>query len=214
MRSIRELAPFVALMVVIVAASNVLVQYPLHATLAGIDLANILTWGAFTYPVAFLITDLTNRRFGVRAARIVVCCGFVIAVAVSVELAAPRIAAASGAAFLAGQLLDVTVFNRLRRMQWWLAPLSSTVIGSIVDTTIFFGVAFAPFFAFVGANDPFAIASAPAFGFLPFEVPRYVSWAAGDLSVKLIVGLGMLVPYGLLLAVMKPDRRALEGSAA
>lgn len=199
MRTIRNLAPFVAAMAVVVAASNYLVQFPLDATIGRLHLADILTWGAFSYPVAFLVTDLTNRRFGVRAARVVVCCGFVIAVAVSVWLSAPRIAAASGAAFLAGQLLDVTVFNRLRRLQWWLAPLSATVVGSALDTLIFFSVAFAPAFAFIGPNDAFATGLAPFFGLAPFDAPRFVSWASGDLSVKLIVGLGMLVPYGMLL---------------
>ncbi|MGN6551735.1 MAG: queuosine precursor transporter [Pararhizobium sp.] len=213
MRTIRNLAPFIALMTIVVAASNYLVQFPLDATIGRLHLADILTWGAFTYPVAFLVTDLTNRRFGVRAARIVVCCGFVIAVAVSVRLSTPRIAIASGAAFLAGQLLDVTVFNRLRRLQWWLAPLSASIVGSALDTLIFFSIAFAPAFAFIGPNDAFATGLAPFFGLAPFDAPRFVSWASGDLSVKLVSGLVLLIPYGMLLNVLKPKLMAATAAA-
>jgi uncharacterized PurR-regulated membrane protein YhhQ (DUF165 family) len=102
----------------------------------------LLTWGAFTYPVAFLVTDLANRRFGPQAARIVVFIGFIIAVALSIWLASPRIAIASGSAFLMAQLLDVSIFDRLRDRVWWLPPLVSTVIGSCLDTFIFFSLAF------------------------------------------------------------------------
>ncbi|HET7413702.1 MAG TPA: queuosine precursor transporter, partial [Pararhizobium sp.] len=118
---------------------------------------------------------------------------------ISVKLSTPRIAIASGSAYLAGQLLDVTVFNRLRRLKWWLAPLSASIVGSIIDTAVFFSIAFAPAFAFIGPNEPFAIAGAPFFGLASFDAPRFVSWASGDLSVKLLVGLTMLVPYGMLL---------------
>lgn len=208
MQTLRNLAPFVVVMSIVVAASNYLVQFPLDARIGPLDLADILTWGAFTYPVAFLITDLTNRRFGVGAARLVVACGFFIAVAVSMELSTPRIAAASGTAYLVGQLLDVTVFNRLRRLQWWKAPLTASLVGSVLDTAIFFSVAFAPVFAFVGPNDPFAIAGAPLFGILPVDLPRFVSWACGDLSVKLIAALILLVPYGMLLSVLRPHLAA------
>lgn len=208
MLTVRNLAPFIVVMSIVVAASNYLVQFPLDVKIGRLDLADILTWGAFTYPVSFLVSDLANRRFGVGAARIVVGCGFVIAVVISIRLSTPRIAIASGSAYLAGQLLDVTVFNRLRRLQWWLAPLSASIVGSIMDTAIFFSVAFAPFFAFVGPNDPFAIGTAPFFGIASFDAPRFVSWAVGDLSVKLFVGLTMLIPYGMLLNVIRPTPAA------
>ena len=166
MQTLRKTAPFILLMAIVVASSNYLVQFPVQARVGPLDLADILTWGAFTYPVAFLVTDLTNRRFGVGPARLVVACGFVFAVAVSMGLSTPRIAIASGTAYLVGQLLDVTVFNRLRRLKWWKAPLTASLVGSVLDTVIFFSVAFAPAFSFVGPNDPFAIAGAPLFGVL------------------------------------------------
>lgn len=205
MQTLRKTAPFILLMAVVVASSNYLVQFPVQADLGPLDLADILTWGAFTYPVAFLVTDLTNRRFGVGPARLVVACGFVIAVAVSVGLSTPRIAIASGTAYLVGQLLDVTVFNRLRRLKWWKAPLTASLVGSLLDTAIFFSVAFAPAFSFIGPNDPFAIAGAPLFGIFPEGLPRFVSWAGGDLSVKLLAALVLLLPYGMLLKVLKPQ---------
>jgi len=115
-------------MVAVVAASNWLVQYPIN---------DFLTWGALTYPVSFLVTDLTNRGFGPARARQVVYVGFALGVALSVWLADWRIAAASGSAFMAGQLLDISIFDRLRRSSWWRAPLASSVLGSIVDTALF-----------------------------------------------------------------------------
>jgi uncharacterized PurR-regulated membrane protein YhhQ (DUF165 family) len=148
MRTAQSYLPFILAMCAVVAASNYLVQFPVQAQFGGINLAEILTWGAFTYPVAFLVTDLTNRRFGPAAARIVVVSGFVLAVALSIWLATPRIAIASGSAFLVAQLLDVAVFERLRRSAWWKAPLLSSLIGSVVDTVLFFGVAFSARFAF------------------------------------------------------------------
>ncbi|MFX3680971.1 VUT family protein [Oceaniradius stylonematis] len=195
---------FVSAMCAVVAASNYLVQFPVQATLGGINLADLLTWGAFTYPVAFLVTDLTNRRFGPSAARTVVFAGFALAVALSVVLATPRIAVASGTAFLTAQLLDVSIFDRLRAQAWWRAPLASSVIGSVLDTLIFFTLAFAPAFAVLGANDAFAIETSSLLGLFAAEAPRWVSWALGDLGVKLLVALAMLVPYGLLLNVSRP----------
>jgi queuosine precursor transporter len=194
MLDIRQTAPFVAAMALVVIASNYLVQFPLQLTLGSVDLADLLTWGAFTYPLAFLVTDLTNRRFGVRAARGVVLAGFVIAVALSIWLATPRIAIASGSAFLLAQLLDVSIFDTLRRAAWWKAPLISTVIGSVVDTVLFFTLAFAATFAFLGANDDFAIGTAPLFGVFAVEAPRWVSWALGDLAVKLLALLSVIRP--------------------
>ncbi|MEL6197356.1 MAG: VUT family protein, partial [Pseudomonadota bacterium] len=122
----------------IVALSNVAVQYPIN---------DLLTWGAFTYPFAFLVTDLTNRFLGTNAARRVVLAGFVLGVLLSAWLATPRIAIASGSAFLVAQLVDVAVFDRLRQGQWWRAPAVSSVIGSAIDTALFFSIAFSASFA-------------------------------------------------------------------
>lgn len=168
------IAAGVAAMTVIVSASNILVQYPIN---------DWLTWGALTYPVAFLVTDLTNRKLGARAARRVVYVGFALAVIFSAVLATPRIAMASGSAFLVAQLLDILVFNRLRRARWWLAPLVSSTFGSIVDTALFFSLAFA------GTNIP------------------WVTLAFGDLGIKLAMALMMLIPFRLLLAVTAPVER-------
>ncbi|MEK1874355.1 MAG: queuosine precursor transporter [Rhizobium altiplani] len=204
MLTTRSTLIYVALMTLVVVASNFLVQFPLHAELAGINLADILTWGAFTYPVAFLITDLTNRQFGPQAARKVVFAGFVVGVTLSFYTSVPRIAIASGSAYLAGQLLDISLFNRLRRQAWWRAPLVGSLIGSMLDTVIFFSFAFAAFFVFFGPNDPFALESAPILGVLSAAAPRWISWAIGDFSVKMIVGLVMLLPYGALMNVLRP----------
>ncbi|MDE1993886.1 MAG: queuosine precursor transporter [Rhizobiaceae bacterium] len=204
MLKLRYTLIYVVLMTLVVVASNILVQYPLQASFAGINLADILTWGAFTYPVAFLVTDLTNRQFGPQTARKVVFAGFVVGVALSFITAQPRIAIASGSAYLAGQLLDISVFNRLRRQAWWRAPLFGSLIGSMLDTVMFFSFAFAPFFVFFGPNDPFAIDWAPILGVFQISAPRWISWAIGDFSVKMTVGLVMLVPYGALMSVLKP----------
>ena len=158
-------------MTVVVVASNILVQYPIN---------DWITWGALTYPVAFLITDLTNRRLGARWARRVVYVGFALAVILSIALATPRIAIASGSAFLCAQLLDVFIFNRLRERDWWQAPLISSVLGSVIDTALFFSLAFA------GTGDP------------------WITWAIGDLGVKLAVAMTMLIPFRLLLAATTP----------
>jgi queuosine precursor transporter len=195
--------PFVAAMAAVVAASNFLVQFPF----AHLGLQDLLTWGAFTYPVAFLVTDLTNRRFGPKAARRVVYAGFAIAVVLSVWLASPRIAIASGSAFLVAQLIDVAVFDRLRQARWWKAPLVSSVIGSVVDTVIFFSLAFAARFAFLdtgfGREDGSLGFAVP---FMGGEVPLWVSLAIGDFCVKMLVGVAMLAPYGALLGLTKPAR--------
>ncbi|MBN9029222.1 MAG: hypothetical protein BGO05_24880 [Rhizobiales bacterium 63-7] len=199
---------YTLLMTLVVVASNFLVQFPLSGSLFGIALGDLLTWGAFTYPVAFLITDLTNRQFGARTARKVVFAGFVVGVALSFVTAQPRIAIASGSAYLLGQLLDIAVFNRLRRQAWWRAPLFGSLIGSALDTTIFFSFAFAASFAIFGPNDPFALEAAPILGVFSAEAPRWMSWAIGDFSVKLLVGLVMLLPYGALMNVLKPMQPA------
>ncbi|MCB1382438.1 MAG: queuosine precursor transporter [Notoacmeibacter sp.] len=201
MTQIRALLPFVALMAFIVAISNVLVQHPFGY----FGLGEILTWGAFTYPVAFLVNDLTNRRLGVAAARKVVVAGFVLAVILSIWLATPRIAIASGSAFLVAQMLDATVFNSLRRAAWWRAPFISTLIGSAIDTVIFFSLAFAAKFAFIdglfGMEDGSLAFPATLLG---SDVPLWVSLAFGDFAVKIVIGLAMLVPYGALLSSLKP----------
>lgn len=195
---------YVALMTLVVVASNFLVQYPLPGSIAGMQLGDLLTWGAFSYPFAFLVTDLTNRQFGPRVARRVVVVGFIVAVLLSFVAATPRIAIASGSAFLFGQLLDISVFNTLRRQSWWRAPLAGSLIGSALDTAIFFSFAFAPSFVFFGPNDSFALETAPLLGVLSTEAPRWISWAMGDLSVKILCGLVMLLPYGALMNVIRP----------
>ena len=209
--------PFVVAMALVVVASNVLVQFPIQGQLGSLALADILTWGAFTYPVAFLVTDLANRRYGPAVARRVVFIGFMAAVACSIvippllfqygyipfETAAGRlvrIAIASGGAFLIGQLLDVTVFNWLRRQSWWRAPVFGSLAGSVIDTAIFFGIAFSAAFAFVGPDDGFALEQAPVLGFMAETAPRWISWAIGDLGVKLLIAVFALIPYRLIAA--------------
>ncbi|MFC0220315.1 queuosine precursor transporter [Pseudochelatococcus lubricantis] len=181
----------VAAMAAVVVVSNIAVQHPFTPW----GLQDYLTWGAFTYPVAFLVTDLTNRRFGVAAARRLVAVGFCIAVVMSALLAEPRIAAASGIAFLVGQLLDVSVFNRLRRLAWWRAPLASGLIGSAIDTALFFSLAFAGV-----VTD---VASYSVLGFSLYA-PVWVAWGVSDFMVKVAMALLMLVPYGALLRIVLP----------
>ena len=191
-----------AAMVAVVVASNVLVQYPVDARLGEVALADVLTWGAFTYPVAFLVTDLTNRWLGPAPARRVVYAGFAVAVALSFALATPRIAVASGSAFLVAQLLDIGLFNRLRRAAWWQAPFVASAIGSILDTALFFSVAFGPLGRPFGADDAFALEYAPLFGAFATELPRWASWALGDLAVKLTAALVLLAPYRVAMALI------------
>jgi queuosine precursor transporter len=201
MTSFKNYLPFVAAMTLVVVASNILVQYPFDH----FGMKDLLTWGAFTYPIAFLVNDLTNRRYGKPAARRVVFAGFLIAVILSVYLATPRIAIASGAAFLTGQLLDIQVFDRLRRQSWWKAPFMATIFGSILDTVIFFSLAFAARFAFIDAAFGMADGSlafpVPFFG---LETSLWVALAFGDLCVKILMGVLALIPYRALLNVLKP----------
>lgn len=210
-------APFAAAMALAVLTSNVLVQFPVQAELGTVALADILTWGAFTYPVTFLVTDLANRRRGPGFARRVVMVGFALAVFSSIAFPPllfklglipfetepgrlARIALASGGAFLLAQLLDVAVFNRLRRQAWWRAPTASSIAGSVLDTAVFFSLAFAPAFLFLGANDGFALEAAPLLGVFDVSVPRWVSWAFGDLGVKLALAVVALLPFRLIAA--------------
>jgi uncharacterized integral membrane protein (TIGR00697 family) len=216
--------PFVLAMALVVVASNILVQFPMQGTVAGLSLADILTWGAFTYPFSFLVTDLANRRYAPAVARRIVFVGFMTAIVCSIvvppllfrhgliefETAADRlvrIAAASGCAFLTAQLLDVTVFNRLRRQSWWRAPIVGTLTGSVFDTMVFFTIAFSGAFAFAGPNDAFALETAPLMGVFPVEAMRWLSWAVGDLSVKLIIAVFALIPYRLV--VLRWTRHAV-----
>lgn len=189
----------VAAMAAVVVASNVLVQHPVAGEIGPFVLSDILTWGAFTYPLAFLVTDVVNRTFGPRKARQVVAAGFFVAVVMSLVLASPRIAIASGTAFLFAQLFDVTLFNRLRFGPWWRAPLTSSVIGSALDTALFFSLAFAA--AIPVSVDAFAVEAQPLFGLAGAgEAPRWVSWAIADYAVKVLVAFTALAPYRLLTA--------------
>ena len=162
-----QLVAAVAAMGVVVLSSNILVQYAIN---------DWLTWGAITYPFAFLVSELVNRRFGPQQARYVAWTGFAVAVAASAVLAPPRIALASGTAFIASQWLDIAVFHRLRAGHWWRAPLVATLLAACLDTLLFWSIAFA------GASDP------------------WVTWALGDLGVKLVLGVALLLPFRLAIA--------------
>ena len=162
----NSLTAGIAAMAIIVAASNFLVRIPIN---------DWLTWGALSYPIAFLVTDLINRRLGPDGARRVVYVGFACGVALSLFTSTPRIALASGAAFLLAQLADVWLYDRLRRLAWWRAPLVSSTLASALDTALFFSLAF-------------------AFSGLP-----WVTWALGDYAVKVAVACAMLLPFRLLM---------------
>lgn len=168
-----------AAMTVLIVASNWLVQFPINAGVV-LGLPILITYGAFTYPVTFLVTDLTNRRHGPRVARRVIYAGFAVGLVLSAILATPRIALASGTAFLVAQLLDVTVFNWLRRQSWWRAPLFASLLGSVVDTMIFFSMAFA------GTAVPWHLL------------------AGSDLAVKLLYAVFALIPYRMYMAIVRP----------
>ena len=171
------------LMGLVVLASNYLVQFPIKYY--GLD--QLLTYGAFSYPIAFLITDLANRSYGKIAARKIVYFGFVIGICFTLffstnfdDLISVRIAIGSGSAFLVAQLLDVQVFDKLRKKRWFIAPLTSSLIGSTVDTFLFFSISF-----------------------YATGVP-WVTLSLGDLAVKIFVALVMLIPFRLLLGTLKP----------
>jgi queuosine precursor transporter len=186
----KDLALPVLAMAAVVALSNIAVQYPIQA----FGLADYLTWGALTYPFAFLVNDLTNRRFGPAPTRRVVYAGFAIAVVLSIVLATPRIALASGTAFLVGQLLDLTVFNWLRRQTWWRAPLAGSLFGSAFDTVIFFSLAFA---GDAAMSDPVTYAGG-------ITVPLWVGLGFFDFCVKVAMALVLLIPYGALMNRIRP----------
>ena len=164
--ALARLALPVAAMAAVIVLSNVLVQHAIN---------DWLTWGAFSYPLVFLVTDLTNRALGPQVARRVAWIGFAIAVAVSLALAPWRIAVASGAAFLFAQLMDVAVFNRWRAATWWKAPLIGSLVASVVDTAVFF------FLAFAGTD------------------MNWLMLATGDLAVKALMAAVLLAPYRALL---------------
>ena len=167
----------------VVLASNYLVQFPIKYY----GLEEILTYGAFSYPIAFLITDLANRSFGKLVARKIVYIGFAIGISFTLlfstnftDLISIRIAIGSGTAFLVAQLLDVQIFDKLRKKEWFVAPLTSSLIGSTIDTFIFFSI------SFYGTGIP------------------WITLSLGDLSVKIFVALMMLIPFRLLLKTLKP----------
>ncbi|WP_075502513.1 queuosine precursor transporter [Candidatus Pelagibacter communis] len=171
------------LMGVVVLSSNYLVQFPVNYY----GLSEILTYGAFSYPIAFLITDLANRSYGKSIAKKIVYLGFFIGVGSTIifstnfqDLISIRIAFGSGIAFISAQLLDVQIFDQLRKKRWFIAPLTSSLIGSVVDTFLFFSISF-----------------------YATGVP-WVTLSLGDLLVKLIVALIMLIPFRILLNTFRP----------
>ena len=171
------------LMGVVVLSSNYLVQFPINHY----GLNEILTYGAFSYPIAFLIIDLANRSFGKSAAKKIVYFGFLLGIGFTVlfstdfaDYISIRIAIGSGIAFLVAQLLDVQIFDKLRKKEWFIAPLTSSIIGSTVDTFLFFSISF-----------------------YATGVP-WVTLSVGDLTVKILVALIMLIPFRLLLKSFKP----------
>ena len=192
---------FIALvaMTLVVLSSNILVQHPFTHW----GLGDYLTWGAFSYPFSFLVTDLANRRFGTRGARRIVYVGFVLAVALSVILATPRIAMASGAAFLVAQLIDIGIFARLRDKAWWMPPFVSSVISSGLDTAIFFSVAFycgpVPGVGLTISDMLGQAGIADACIALP-----WVNLAVADYGVKLALAAIAIAPYGAVMALMRP----------
>ena len=173
------------IMGVIVLASNYLVQFPILYY----GLEEILTYGAFSYPIAFLITDLANRSYGKVIARKIVYIGFIIGIVFTLffstnfaDLISVRIAIGSGTAFMVAQLLDVQIFDQLRKKKWFIAPLTSSLIGSTIDTFLFFSI------SFYGTGIP------------------WVTLSLGDLAVKIFVALLMLVPFRLLLGTLKASK--------
>jgi len=195
-----RLLPGILAMAIIVVASNILVQF-----LFG----QWLTWGAFTYPFAFLVTDLTNRIQGAAAARRVVLAGFVVGLICSLigsqimgefgPLVSFRVALGSGLAFLAAQLTDIAVFNRLRARGWWRAPFYSTLAGSALDTAIFFSVAFSSWMVWIepGNDVSWANEALPMLGSGPVA-PLWTSLAFADWTVKIALAVVALIPFRVL----------------
>ncbi|HEV8035628.1 queuosine precursor transporter [Yoonia sp.] len=206
-----RILPGVLAMATIVVASNILVQFLL--------LDGLLTWGAFTYPLAFLVTDVMNRVYGPSAARKVVFSGLVVGIICSLigsrimiqgdgfeyPAVALRVAIGSATAFLIAQLLDIVVFNRLRDGSWWKAPLGSTLVGSTVDTAIFFSIAFAAVFNGLSASAAEEVMwaqDAAPFLLTGPEMPLWVTLAVADWGVKLSIALLALVPFRIIVTRM------------
>jgi queuosine precursor transporter len=198
MENLRALSLPIMLMALVVLASNILVQYPVEA----FGLADYLTWGAFTYPFAFLLVDLTNRHFGAPKTRQVVYIGFVIAVVLSAWLATPRIAMASGTAFLVANLIDVFIFDKLRNKAWWLPPFLSSVISSALDTVIFFSLAF-HCGEVAGGTISGLLGSIGIADTCDPGVP-WQTLAVADYLVKLALAALFIAPYGALRGLIRP----------
>ncbi|ALI55588.1 queuosine precursor transporter [Celeribacter marinus] len=203
----NRILPGIIAMATIVVASNILVQF--------LILDGLLTWGAFTYPFAFLVTDVMNRVYGVKSARKVIFAGFVTGIVCSLigtqismqgdgytyQAVAMRVAVGSATAFLIAQLVDIAIFNRLRAGAWWRAPLVSTVVGSALDTAIFFTLAFSQSVRFFGEAANAEISW--AWDVVPFltvgpMAPLWMSLAVADWGVKLALALIALLPFRLI----------------
>lgn len=165
-------------MAIIVVSSNYLVLYPIN---------DWLTWAAFTYPISYLVTELSNRFYGPKKARLIVYTGFILAVILSFWLSTPKIACASGLAFLISQLLDIFIFSKLRQSAWWYAPLLASVFASGVDTAIFWTI-----------------------GFWGEAVPA-LSWALGDMTIKIIIDATLLIPFRLI--IQRVSTSQVKGAA-
>lgn len=190
-----RILPGVIAMAIVVVASNILVQHLL---------GDWLTWGALTYPVAFLVTDIMNRVYGPQAARKVVMAGFAVGVlcsliAAGMDKTTLRIAIASGAAFLSAQLMDIYVFNKLRKYNWWLPPLAATIVGSVLDTALFFTIAFSAglIAVFPGEDVSWANELVPLLGHGPVQ-PLWISLAVADWLIKLAQAVLALVPFRII----------------
>ncbi|MDC1231155.1 queuosine precursor transporter [Octadecabacter sp.] len=207
-----KILPGVIAMAIVVVTSNILVQF--------LILDGLLTWGAFTYPLAFLVTDVMNRVYGASTARRVVLIGFVVGVVCSLigsqimiqgdgfefPAVALRVAIGSATAFLVAQLIDVAIFQRLRGGTWWKAPLTSTLVGSTIDTALFFTIAFSATVSFGAAADgevswawdavPFLL-SGPA-------APLWVTLAVADWGVKIAIALIALIPFRIIIGRLQP----------
>jgi len=207
-----RILPGVIAMAAIVVASNILVQF--------LILDGLLTWGAFTYPLAFLVTDIMNRVYGAQAARKVVFAGLVVGIVCSLigsqimlqgdgyefPAVALRVAVGSATAFAVAQMLDIAVFNRLRDGSWWKAPLGSTLVGSTVDTVIFFSIAFSAVFnrlSAAAADEVIWAQDAVPFLNAGPLVPLWVSLAVADWGVKLTIALLALLPFRLIVGRMQ-----------
>ena len=207
-----RILPGVIAMAAIVVASNILVQF--------LILDGLLTWGAFTYPLAFLVTDIMNRVYGAQAARKVVFAGLVVGIVCSLigsqimlqgdgyefPAVALRVAIGSATAFAVAQMLDIAVFNRLRDGSWWKAPLGSTLVGSTVDTVIFFSIAFSAVFnglSAAAADEVIWAQDAVPFLNAGPLVPLWVSLAVADWGVKLTIALLALLPFRLIVGRMQ-----------